>query len=175
MWKKPIEPENTQQVTETKPKAQVSAPRATPSGSTSIIGTSIVLHGDITGDEDLVVKGNVQGTLNLPNNNIQIGPEGEVKADLKAQKISVAGKVEGNLVGSERVVIEKSGQVVGNIVAPRVALEDGCKFKGSVEMNMDSSSKPNVKDLSSNTGQSQAAKAGKVSPSSGLTSASGTT
>ena len=122
-----------------------------------------------------MVKGNVEGTLNLPNNNIQIDPEGEVKADLKAQKISVAGKVEGNLVGSERVVIEKSGQVVGNIVAPRVALEDGCKFKGSVEMNMDSTSKPKVKDLGTSSSQSQASKADKASSSSGLTSASGTT
>lgn len=173
MWKKPIESETNEQVTETKPKAP--APRVTPSGGTSIIGTSIVLHGDITGDEDVVVKGNVEGTLNLPNNNIQIDPEGEVKADLKAQKISVAGKVEGNLVGSERVVIEKSGQVVGNIVAPRVALEDGCKFKGSVEMNMDSTSKPKVKDLGTTPGQSQSSKADKVSSSSGFTSASGTT
>ena len=173
MWKKPIESETTEPATETQPKTP--APRAAPSGGTSIIGTSIVLHGDISGDEDVVVKGNVEGTLNLPNNNIQIDPEGEVKADLKAQKISVAGKVEGNLVGGERVVIEKSGQVVGNIVAPRVALEDGCKFKGSVEMNMDSSSKPKVKDLGTTTAQSQSSKGDKVSSSPGLTSASGTT
>ena len=171
MWKKPIEPETAEPTTETQPKTP--APRPTPSGSTSIIGTSIVLHGDITGDE--VVKGNVEGTLNLPNKNIQIDPEGEVKADLNAQKISVAGKVEGNLVGSERVVIEKSGQVVGNIVAPRVALEDGCKFKGSVEMNMDSPGKPKVKDLGTATTQPQSSKGDKVSSSSGLTSASGTT
>lgn len=174
MWKKPIEPETNEATTESAPKAPT--PRAAPSGSSSIIGTSIVLHGDITGDEDLVVKGNVEGTLNLPNNNIKIDPEGEVKADLKAQKISVGGKVEGNLVGSERVVIEKSGQVVGNIVAPRVALEDGCKFKGSVEMNMDSTSKPTVNlGTSTNTGQSQAPKTDKASSSSGLTRASGTT
>ena len=173
MWKKPNEPETAEQAVETPPKP---TPKAAPTGGTkSIIGTSIVLKGDITGDEDLIVKGNVEGTLSLPNNNIQIDPEGEVKADLKAQKISVGGKVEGNLVGSERVVIEKSGQVVGNIVAPRVALEDGCKFKGSVEMNMDSTTKPKVKDLGTTTGQSQAVKTDKASSSSGFTSASRTT
>ena len=171
MWKKPNETEASEQITEPKPKAP-SVPKATTqAGGTSIIGTSIVLHGDISGDEDLVVKGKVEGTLNLPNNNIQVDPEGDVKADLKAQKISVAGKVEGNLAGSERVIIEKSGQVVGNIVAPRVVLEDGCKFKGSVEMNMDTAGKAKLKDVGSSTGQSQASKAS----SSGLTSASGTT
>lgn len=174
MWKKPNETEASEQITETKPKAPT-PPKPTQAAGASIIGTSIILHGDISGDEDLVVKGKVEGTLNLPNNNIQVGPEGDVKADLKAQKISVAGKVEGNLAGSERVIIEQSGQVVGNIVAPRVVLEDGCKFKGSVEMNMDSASKAKLKDIGTTAGQSQASKADKLSSSSGLTSASRTT
>ena len=172
MWKKPNETEASEPITETKPKPPTSKPTQTT--GTSIIGTSIVLHGDISGDEDLVVKGKMEGTLNLPNNNIQVDPEGEVRADLKAQKISVAGKVEGNLAGSERVVIEQSGQVVGNIVAPRVVLEDGCKFKGSVEMNMESAGKAKLKDVGTTTGQSQASKADKLSSSSGLSSASGT-
>lgn len=175
MWKKPIEPELSRQPSTSKPvepKPTQTVSKMTQTG-TSIIGTSIILRGDITGEEDLIVKGKVEGTLTLPSNDIQVDPEGEVKADLKAQKISVAGKVQGNLVGSERVVIEKSGQVEGNIVAPRVVLEDGCKFKGSVEMNMDNNAASRLKQVTPDS--SKTTQPSKTSNDSGFTRASGTT
>ena len=161
MWKKPVESEASGQETRSPDPAPRSASIPNPSAgvaagpavttrqsSTSIIGSSITLRGEISGEENLVVKGNIEGTLNFPNNDIQIDPEGRVKADLMAQKISVAGKVRGNLNSSERVVIQKSGEVEGNIIAPRVVLEDGCKFKGSVEMNADSGASSNLTKLS---------------------------
>lgn len=79
----------------------------------------------------------MEGTISLPKNEILIGPDGQVKADLTALKVSIEGRVTGDIRGSERVVIKHSGKVEGNIVAPRVVLEDGCQFKGSVEMNTD--------------------------------------
>lgn len=170
MWKKPNESELSEQPAE--PQSRPASPRPKQSTGHSIIGTSIVLHGDITGDEDLVVKGKVEGTLNLPNNDIQVDSDGQVKADLKAQKISVAGKVQGNLAGSERVVIQKSGQVDGNIIAPRVVLEDGCKFKGSVEM---SPGGPKPQQSAAAAEQPRQAKAERQAPNPGPARASGTT
>ena len=139
MWKK----SNDQDFVETPMTEQPAsvAPLHTPTTqkSRSVIGSSITVKGDIVGDEDLLVSGTLEGTLNLPNNDIHIGAGGKVKADLKALKISIEGKVNRDLNGSERVVIKQSGRVEGNIVAPRVVLEDGCQFKGSVEMNMEPS------------------------------------
>ncbi|MFC1681945.1 polymer-forming cytoskeletal protein [Pseudomonadota bacterium] len=157
-------------VTSTSPSPAAPARAASNSG-TSVIGSSIILRGDISGEENLVVKGRIEGTLNLPSNDIQIDPEGRVKADLMAKKISVAGKVRGNLSGSERVIIQKSGEVEGNIVAPRVVLEDGCKFKGAVEMNADVGVTP--KTAKPAVSKDQASSASKPAANAGLTRASG--
>jgi len=192
MWKKPIESETSGQETSSPDPAPRSASISSPSARVaagpavstrqsggSIIGSSITLRGDISGEENLVVKGNIEGTLNFPNNDIQIDPEGRVKADLMAQKISVAGKVRGNLNGSERVVIENSGEVEGNIVAPRVVLEDGCKFKGSVEMNVDSSASSKLAKLGGSNEKAPvsgtAPGTAKPSANPGTTSATGPT
>jgi len=195
MWKKPVESEASGQETHSPNPASSAASIPGPSTSassnaapamgtrqssgSSVIGSSITLRGDISGEENLIVKGNIEGTLNFPNNDIQIDPEGRVKADLMAQKISVAGKVRGNLQSSERVVIQKSGEVEGNIVAPRVALEDGCKFKGSVEMNVDSGSTSRLAKLGGSTENKPvsgtAPGATKPSPNPGTTRAAGST
>lgn len=104
----------------------------------SVLSPSITVKGDISGTEDLVLEGKMEGSISLPNNEIMIGPDGKVKANVTAMKVSVEGRLIGDIKGSERVVIKHSGRVEGNIVAPRVVLEDGCQFKGSVEMNIDS-------------------------------------
>jgi len=106
----------------------------------SVLSPSITVKGDISGTEDLVLEGRMEGSISLPKNEIMIGPEGQVKADITALKVSVEGRLIGDIRGSERVIIKHSGRVEGNIVAPRVVLEDGCQFKGSVEMNIESGS-----------------------------------
>lgn len=168
MWKK--ESETPEQVNETRP-APVQ-PSVKPSGGSSVIGGSIMLKGEISGNEDLVIKGRVEGTLDLPNNDIQVDPEGQVKADLKAKKISVSGAVQGNLTGSEQVIIQKSGRVQGNIVASRVVLEDGCQFMGSVEMKQESSSNVPIEKASGASDISKTPKSDKRIPNSRLESAS---
>lgn len=105
----------------------------------SVLSPSISIKGDISGTEDLVLEGKMEGTISLPKNEVLIGPDGHVKANVTALKVSIEGRVTGDIRGSERVVIKHSGRVEGNIVAPRVVLEDGCQFKGSVEMNTDAS------------------------------------
>ncbi|MEE8583584.1 MAG: polymer-forming cytoskeletal protein [Acidobacteriota bacterium] len=100
----------------------------------AIVGHSISIRGDITGQEDLVIYGKVEGKVNLKGNNVTIGQDGKVKADVTAKIISVEGQVQGNLKGEEQVIVRKSGNVEGNISAPRVSLEDGCRFSGQIDM-----------------------------------------
>jgi cytoskeletal protein CcmA (bactofilin family) len=101
----------------------------------AVIGPSIHIDGDVRGEEDLLIEGEVNGTLQLKNNSLTIGPQGKVRADVYAHSIYVDGYLEGDLYGSERVHIRKSAQVRGNVTSPRVSLEDGAKFKGSIEMD----------------------------------------
>ena len=103
------------------------------------IGPTIQINGDVTGNEDLTIDGQVEGTINLKENVLTVGKEGHVNATVNARTILVEGKVEGDLKGDEQVVVQRSGNVRGNIVAPRVTLEDGCKFKGSIDMDVETS------------------------------------
>ena len=100
------------------------------------IGPSISIKGDLSGEEDLIVEGRVEGTIDLKQNNLTVGTEGRVSASVRANTISVEGEVEGDLSGDEQVVVRRSGNVQGNINAPRVTLEDGCKFRGSIDMDL---------------------------------------
>jgi cytoskeletal protein CcmA (bactofilin family) len=100
----------------------------------ALLGASIRIKGELSGDEDLIIQGHVEGTIELKQNNLTIGAQGFVKASSRARTITVEGKVEGDLIGDERIVVKSSGDVRGNIVAPRVTLEDGAKFKGSIDM-----------------------------------------
>jgi len=100
-----------------------------------MIGPGIKINGDISGDEDLVIKGKVDGKVELGSNEVQIDQSGHVTADVTAKVVKIAGKVRGDIDGREKVVISKSGNVKGNIVAPRVTLEDGAIFKGSIDMD----------------------------------------
>jgi cytoskeletal protein CcmA (bactofilin family) len=111
------------------------APRPPAGREHAVIGASIHIDGDLRGEEDLLIEGEVNGTVQLKNNSLTIGPQGKVRADVYAHSIYVDGFMEGDLYGSERVAIRKSAQVRGNVTSPRVSLEDGAKFKGSIEMD----------------------------------------
>ena len=103
----------------------------------AVIGRSIHIRGDLRGDEDLRIDGDVSGTIELKNNSLTIGKDGKIRADVHAKVITVEGHVEGDLFGSERVNIRKTARVIGNATAPRVSLEDGARFKGAIEMDPD--------------------------------------
>jgi len=100
-----------------------------------MIGPSIVIKGSVTGDEDLLVEGTVEGTIALQNHEVSVGTSGTVNADIHAKVVKIDGEVSGDVSGDEKVVISKSGNVRGNIIAPRVTLEDGAIFKGSIDMD----------------------------------------
>lgn len=101
----------------------------------AIIGPSIQIEGDLRGDEDLIIEGKVSGAIHLGEHSLTIGGNGKVKADVYANSVFVDGALEGDLYGYERVAIRKGGSVKGNIISPRVALDDGARFKGTVEMD----------------------------------------
>jgi cytoskeletal protein CcmA (bactofilin family) len=131
---KPAESARDAQRTEmsTRPEPQRGAAG---SRDAAVIGASIHIDGDVRGEEDLLIEGEVNGTVQLKNNSLTIGPNGKVRADVSANSVYVDGYMEGDLYGSERVHIRKSAQVHGNVTSPRVSLEDGAKFKGSIEMD----------------------------------------
>jgi len=146
MWKKeePAAPAQPQPVPPAPvvaapaPAAPVAAAPAVPR-ERAIIGQSITIVGDVSGEEDLTVLGRVEGRIDLSQNSVTIGRTGRIKADLFAKNVSVEGEVQGNVYAGEQIVLRKSGGVHGNLTSPRVTLEDGCKFKGSIDMDPQSS------------------------------------
>lgn len=100
-----------------------------------MIGPSIEIKGTVTGDEDLVIQGKVEGSVELGAHELTVGESGRVKADITARTVRIDGEVAGDIRGNEKVVISKSGNVRGNIIAPRMTLEDGAIFKGSIDMD----------------------------------------
>jgi cytoskeletal protein CcmA (bactofilin family) len=98
------------------------------------IGPSIAIKGDVTGEEDLIVEGRIEGKILLKANSVTIGRNGRVKANVYANSITVEGEVEGDLIGKDEVVIRQSGKVKGNVAAPRVVLDSGARFQGSIDM-----------------------------------------
>jgi cytoskeletal protein CcmA (bactofilin family) len=119
--------------------APVSAPSHAPSetprrGERATIGPSIFIAGDLTGDEDLVIEGRVEGKVDLKQNNVTIGKSGRVRADVFGRVVTVEGEVDGNVFAQEQAILRQSGAIRGNITSPRVVLEDGSRFKGSIDM-----------------------------------------
>ena len=117
------------------PKA--APPKPVPSAPTStqcVVGAKTVLKGDITGEEDVLVEGTVEGTIHI-GRDLRVGPKGCVKATVRAQSILVAGEVIGDCQAAQRVHLEASGKLTGNIRAPRVIIVEGATFKGTSDMS----------------------------------------
>jgi cytoskeletal protein CcmA (bactofilin family) len=98
------------------------------------IGKSVVIKGELNGSEDLTIEGQVEGTIQLREHVLTIGPNGRIKAQVFAKSVIVLGQVSGNVTASEKVDIRDNGSVDGDIVSPRVAIAEGAHFRGSVDM-----------------------------------------
>ncbi|MCH9649570.1 MAG: polymer-forming cytoskeletal protein [Deltaproteobacteria bacterium] len=138
MWKKQ-DSDNASPPLASSPSAPAPLPsrkdsQAQPSRGAATIGPSIVIKGDVSGQEDLIIEGTVEGEVSLRKHNVTVGRTGKAKADIYGKNIRVEGEVRGNLFGEEAVVIHETGSVAGNITAPRVSLENGSTFKGSIDM-----------------------------------------
>jgi len=117
---------------------EIARNKATP---TAVIGPKITFKGELSGEEDLLILGYVEGSIDLKGNHLTIGSQGVIKANVIARTITVEGSVEGDIVASEHIAIKSASQVKGNLKAERVTLEDGAKFRGSIEMDMETTSK----------------------------------
>jgi len=98
------------------------------------IGKSVVIKGELNGSEDLTIEGHVEGTIQLRDHVLTIGPNGKIKAQVFAKAVIVLGEVHGNVTATEKVDIRDNGSVEGDIVSPRIAIAEGAHFKGSVDM-----------------------------------------
>jgi len=107
------------------------APAAARSGAS--ISQGIRIKGEVTGSEDLYVDGHVEGKLNLSNGVLTIGPNGVVKADVDAREVFVSGRVDGNIVGHDKIQLRSTGQVSGEVRTERLAIDEGASLRGKVE------------------------------------------
>jgi cytoskeletal protein CcmA (bactofilin family) len=98
------------------------------------IGKTIVICGEVNGKEDLIVDGRVEGTVNLAENRLTIGPNANVAADLTAKDVLVLGRVQGNVIASGRVELRAGCNLEGDIRALRLAVEDNAVFRGKVDL-----------------------------------------
>ena len=151
VWKKPENdpPQPEPASAQPRPSYTTPTPAAAPSAASAAsatsaasaasreratIGPSIFIKGDLAGEEDLIVEGRVEGRVDLRQHSLTVGKNGRVKADVIGRIVMVEGEVDGNVFAEEQAVVRKSGTVRGNITSPRVTLEDGSRFKGSIDM-----------------------------------------
>lgn len=103
-------------------------------GEFAHIGKSVVIKGELSGSEDLYVDGQVEGSIELRGNSLTVGPNGIVKANVSGKTITIQGKLDGKITASDRVEFRKSAVVSGDVVAQRIAIEDGAYFQGKVDI-----------------------------------------
>jgi len=111
---------------------------------TSVIGPTLKFKGELSANEDLIIEGEIEGTIAHQEKNLTVGKEGRVKADIDARTVDIYGKVEGDIRGEDIVKLAKSADVKGNIRCARIVMEDGAQFSGKIEMghNKQPASKP---------------------------------
>ena len=128
MWKK-----SEQEVTPSAPVKNVT-PTSKASPKKACIGAGLILKGELSGNEDVIIEGRVEGTVTLKGHSVIIEKSGRVDADIFASNIRVSGEVHGNLHGTAQVVLLETGHLEGNIHAKGVTIEAGAQFKGAVDM-----------------------------------------
>jgi cytoskeletal protein CcmA (bactofilin family) len=139
-WNRPDQPTSSPEPSPAAPRPITPTPTAShpeprrPSSERATIGPSILIKGDLSGDEDLIIEGRVEGKVDLKQHNVTVGRSGRVKADIFGKVVTVEGEVDGNVFAQEQAILRQEGAIRGNITAPRVILEDGSRFKGSIDM-----------------------------------------
>jgi len=108
----------------------------------AIIGKTLDIEGDISGQENISIEGRFQGKIRLEQNDVFIEHNATVKAEIHARNVQIRGQVEGNVFASEKVHIGKNGRMNGDIFASRISINDGAQFKGSVKIDTPDSSSP---------------------------------
>ncbi len=131
------------------------------------IGKSVLVKGQLSGSEDLYFDGEVEGSIDLHDHSLVIGPNGKIRANISAREVMIHGRVEGNVTASERAELKKSCVLIGDVATQRIVIEDGAFFKGSVDLKKESKPEPRATKASS-------AVSSQPSVSSGTTNSSAT-
>ncbi len=98
------------------------------------LGKSVVIKGELSGSEDLTLYGHMEGSIRLPDHTLTIGPQADIKADISAKAVVISGSVIGKVTAREKVEIQATGSVSGDIASPRLVIADGGGLRGRVEM-----------------------------------------
>jgi cytoskeletal protein CcmA (bactofilin family) len=101
------------------------------------IGEGIKIRGELRGEEDLIVQGRIEGAITFPKNHLTIDRSAVITANVSVQDITVKGEIQGNTEASNRVEIQSDAKVAGDIRAPRLVMEDGARFRGRIDMQVD--------------------------------------
>lgn len=128
---------------QTTPSRFDAEPQSPSRGAT--IGKGVSITGQIFSREDLIIDGEIDGTIEAHEHKITIGPNGKVKAGIKAKEIVVIGSVQGNVEASDKIDIRKDARLVGDIKTARISIEDGAMFKGSIDIVRTEAPKPIAK------------------------------
>ena len=98
------------------------------------LGKSVIIKGELSASEDLTLYGQMEGSITLPGHTLTIGPQADIKAAIAAQAVVVMGAVTGNLTAGEKVEIQTTGSVIGDVMSPRLAIADGGCLSGKVQV-----------------------------------------
>jgi cytoskeletal protein CcmA (bactofilin family) len=146
MWnsKKSETPSRPVGTPQTAPEGSTAATGTAPSGAYrtaepetrrgGTIGKAVKIIGDIHSNEDLYIDGEVQGTLDVANSRLTIGPNGKAKSNVRAREVIIQGQVQGNVEASQKITIRKEGSLVGDIKTTGIIIEDDAYFKGSIDI-----------------------------------------
>lgn len=127
------------------PKEQHRPAVETHSADVGHIGKSVVIRGELTGNEDLYLDGEVEGNINLHDHKLVVGPNAKIKASISARDVVVHGRVDGNVTASERVELKRSSTLYGDVSTHRIVVEDGAVFKGSIDIKEQRETKAEVR------------------------------
>lgn len=103
-------------------------------GGQAVLGKSVIVKGQIYSREDLTIDGEVEGTVELQEHRLTVGPNGRVTASIKAREMVVLGTIHGNVETTDKIDIRKDAKLVGDIKTARVVIEDGAYFKGNIDI-----------------------------------------
>ena len=117
-----------------RPSAAPAPPIARPSSSACVIGPKIKIVGELSGDEDVLVEGQIEGEIRITRD-LRVGAGGIVKAKVAAQSIIVSGEIVGDCEASGRVELQSTGKLTGNIRAPKIVIAEGAMFRGNSDMS----------------------------------------
>jgi cytoskeletal protein CcmA (bactofilin family) len=122
------------------PSTAAAAPAPSPAGATTVLGARLKIVGDVSGDEDLVVNGRLEGKIRV-DRKVVVNAGAEVEGDVQAKSVTIGGRVHGQVMASERAELLSTGRVQGNVHAPRIVMAEGAQIQGRVVMPSDAATR----------------------------------